>query len=410
VWCVDEFPFMDMGVLDARVNLNTNPFHQFIGLGNAPSEGDPMYLDSTPFGDKYPDGWASVNKDVDKQWPTQRGHCFYFNGADSPNYKKPREKGKGFPFPRIMNEDFRLAILQDAGGEDSPMYWKQFFGFPPTVDISDKVMTHKLLESNGAFREPEWVDSEKKILAGLDLGFRADGDPCVLHFGRTGREKESGRKILGVEPDGIPLVPSQNSKDAFEVQIGKKVIEECRRRGCADLALDVTGDGGILLQHIEREAREQGYKLNVLPVSFSGTAEDRIVIPGEKRTARDMFANMVAQIWGTFRLSIINQVIRGLGEYGQAKQQLCSRKMGTDDKKRMTIERKVDMKKRLRRSPDQADALCLLGHLALRHGLAGIEVKSAPKPFDPQKIIASGTQKQGRTFYGSEHRSVYGAH
>ena len=47
-WHYDEMPFMDIGVLDARVNLNTNPWSQCCGLGNAPSEGDPMYLDCTP--------------------------------------------------------------------------------------------------------------------------------------------------------------------------------------------------------------------------------------------------------------------------------------------------------------------------------------------------------------------------
>lgn len=403
VWCVDEFPFMDMGVLDARVNLNTNPFHQFIGLGNAPTEGDPMYIDSTPFGKKYPAGWASVNKDVDKSWPTQKGFCQYFNGADSPNFKVAPGV-RSFPFPRIMNENFRRAILQDAGGEDTPMYWKQFYGFPPTVDISDKVFSHKLLENNGVFTQPEWVDGEKKIVAGLDLGFRMDGDPVVIHFGRLGKNTAS-RKVLGLEPDGIHLVPSQSSTEAFEPQIAKKVVEECRKRDCHDLCLDVTGDGGILLQHIEREAREQSYALSVTPVSFMGSADDRVVIPGEKRTAREMFQNKVAQIWGQGRVCVINKVIFGLGEHSKCKHEMCERKMGSDDKKRMTVEPKREMKKRLRHSPDRADAGMLCCFCGLANGLAGLEVKSAPKPFDPQKIIAPGQRK---TMYGGTHRSVYG--
>jgi len=382
IWVCDEFPFMDIGILDGRVNLNTaGLFSQFIGLGNAPTEGDPMYLDAAPYGDKYPDGWRSVDKDRDKSWPTRTGVCLYFDGAKSPNYKVP--PGTKFPFPRMMNEDMRKELLIDSGGEDTPMYWKQFHGFPPTVDISDKVLTYKLLERNGAFGEPLWRDAQKKILAGLDLGFRAEGDPCVIDFGRLGVNTD-GRTILCCSEDGIALTPKQGSADAFEVQIAKRVIEECRLRDCHDLALDVTGDGGISLQHIEREAREQKYELRVTPVSFSGSASDRIVIPGEKRTGKEMFQNKVCELWGLMRLCVLNQVIVGMKNGSNAVTQMCARKMGSDEKKRMTIEPKKEMKKRLRRSPDHADARALLISLALTHGLSGMVV-AAPvrKPLVP---------------------------
>lgn len=399
IWVYDEFGFMDSGILDGRINLNTNQFSQCIGLGNAPNEGDIMHMDCEPQGSKFPDGWRSIDKDVDESWPTRAGRCFYFNGAKSPNFQISGDEPT--LFEGIMDEKFRVKVLKDSGGEDSPYYWKQFFGFPPGVDISDKVVTHKLLEQHSALQQPIWVDATQKVLAGLDLGFRADGDPCVIHFGRIGRDTRA-KTIIGLEPDGIPLVPSQRDKSPFETQIAKRVIEECRKRDCHDLALDVTGDGGILLQHIEREARTQGYKLDVTPISFSGTAEDRIVIPGEKRTARDTFQNMVAQIWGTFRLCVINGVVRGLGEFSKAKQQICERKMGTDDRKRMTVEQKKEMKKRIRRSPDQGDACCLLTHLALRHGLSGAEMTAAAgtRPRSPREALEQATGGTGGRYQG----------
>lgn len=406
IWHCDEMPFMDAGVLDARVNLSTNPFNQFIGLGNAPEEGDPMYIDATPFGEKYPDGWRSVNKDTDKSWPTATGLCLYFNGETSPNFSA---LDNFVPFPKLMKEEFRARIERRAGGQDTPMYWKQFYGFPPMVDISDKVVTHKLLESHGVFEPAVWADTQKKVLAGLDLGFRADGDPCVLHFGKVGKNMQA-RIVLESEPDGIPLVPKQGAKEAFEAQIAKQVIAECRKRDCHDLALDVTGDGGILMQHIEREAREQGYTLNVLPVSFSGTAEDRIVVPGEKRTAKQMFSNMVAQLWVSVRVSVLNRVLLGLGAHGKCVGQLCSRRMGTDEKKRQSVEKKSDMKKRIRRSPDHADAYALLHHLALRHGLSGLAVVVAKKPFNPDEILRAAALGSGRSGAGryQSHKTIYG--
>lgn len=398
IWVCDEFPFMDIGILDGRVNLNTaGLFSQFIGLGNAPEEGDPMYLDAAPFGDKYPDGWRSVTKE-DKSWPTRTGICLYFNGEKSPNYKVA--PGVKFPFPRMMNEAMRLELLKDSGGEDTPMYWKQFHGFPPSVEISDKVLTYKLLERNGAFLDPLWQNAQKTILAGLDLGFRAEGDPCVIDFGRLGVNTE-GRTILACSEDGIALTPKQGSKDAFEVQIAKRVIEECRLRDCHDLALDVTGDGGILLQHIEREAREQGYKLVVTPVSFSGSASDKRVIPNDTRMGKEIFANRVCELWGQMRLCVLNQVVVGMKSNSNAVNQMCARKMGSDDKKRMTIEPKKEMKKRLRRSPDHADARALLVFLALQHGLSGMAVVAQPpKPLAERVERASRYAEHGGGRYG----------
>jgi len=401
-WICDELPFMDIGVLQARVNLNTNPFNQFIGLGNAPEEGDPMYLDATPFGDKFPDGWRSVDKDTHQSWPTEKGLCLYFNGSTSPNFKA---HDSTIPFPKLMNECFRQQIHSDAGGEDSPMYWKQFYGFPPTVDISDKVLTHKLLETNGAFTEPLWIDIQQKVIAGLDLGFRADGDPSVIHFGKIGKSPNA-RTNLCVEPDGIPLTPRQGSKEAFEAQIAKQVLEQCQKRACHDIAADVTGDGGLLVQAIEREARERKFTLNVLAVSFSGTPEDRVIIPGEKRTAKQMFDRMVAQLWVSLRVSVLNKVVFGMAPRSKSVEQLCARRMGTDEKKRQTVEKKAEMKKRIRRSPDFADATVLLHHLALRHGLSGLEIAKPKEPFDAMKFI----QKQpGPQRYQAQHRAGYGA-
>lgn len=79
--------------------------------------------------------------------------------------------------------------------------------------------------------------------------------------------------------------------------------------------------------------------------------------------------------------------------------------MGTDEKKRMTIEKKSDMKLRIRRSPDHADAAVLLFWLATRNGLAGYAPKVATKPFNPDEYI-NKTQVKGK--YGTPQKSVYG--
>lgn len=404
VWQCDEMAFMDLGVLDARVNLFSNAtdgnFAQFLGIGNAPSEGDPLYIDAEPYGEKYPDGWRSVDKDIDEWWTTRTGICLYFNGDRSPNMLAP--EGKRPPFPRIMDRGARAEILKMAGGEDTPIYWRQLYGFPPTVDIPDKILTWKLLQSNGAFEQPLWDGSPLMTVAGLDLGFREGGDPCVICFSQVGRDTH-GRKIASFEKDAIPLVPSQKSKEAFEKQIAGLVVKACRDRDCHALALDVSGDGGLLLQAIEREAREQKYRLDVTPVSFSGTADDSVTIPGEKRTAKEMYDRKVTQLWAGFRVCVQNKVIRGLHEQSKVVRELCGRKFSTDEKKRWAIEKKSDYAKRLKHSPDYGDAACLNAFLALKHGLSGMEASAEARVAEKKLERAAARPR----YSGHAQRSLY---
>lgn len=401
IWHCDEAPFMDLGILDARVNLFSNPFAQTILAGNAPSEGDPLYLDAEPYGKDFPDGWRSVDKDVHTGWPTKTGFCLYFNGAKSPNMRL--ERGATPTFPRIMDWSNHDRILKAAGGEDTPMFWKQFYGFPPTADVPDKILTWKLLQANGAFDQPLWNGTPLKVVAGLDLGFRKGGDPCVICFSQVGQDTR-GRRIAAFEKDGIALIPSQKSKDAFEPQIAAMVVKSCRERGCHDLALDVSADGGLLLQAIERQARTEKYTLNVLPVSFSGTADNSVVIPGEKRTAQEMYDRKVTQLWAGFRVCVQNGVIRGLHEHSKVVRELCGRKFDTDEKKRWLIEKKSDYAKRLKHSPDFGDAACLNVFLALKHGLSGMELSSAAKDaLQREKMTAAAPR-----YSGHGQRALYG--
>jgi hypothetical protein len=407
-WCADEMPHMDAGVLSGRVNLFSNMagdgWAQFIGIGNGPIPGDPMFIDAEP---DEPGGWKWVNRDEHWKWKTRSGVCLYFNGAKSPNMEvAPGEKP---PFKKIMDWQARSEILKICwNDENTPEFFIQFYGFPPSVEVPDTVLTTQFMETHHAFEKPEWTGEKRKIIAGLDLGFRKDGDPCVIHFGKVGKAM-NGKTILGAESDGIPLNPSQKTNEPFEAQISKRVIQECRERDCHDLALDVTGDGGILLQAIEREAREQGYNLKCLAVSFSGIAEDKVVIPGEKRIAREMFDRMVSQLWATCRVCVGNDVVRGLDDRGFATKQLCGRKFSTDEKKRFSVESKREMKKRIKRSPDQGDAFALLMHLALRHGVSGKDVPQPAKPKSWDELIKSNGEPSA-SYSGHSEKRNYIAH
>jgi hypothetical protein len=400
IWGCDEAGFMDAGILDARVNLFSNPFAQFIYVGNGPVEGDPIYIDGEPHGVEFPDGWRSVDPDVHFHWPSRTGHVLYFDGRKSPNMQLPL--GAKPIFPGMMDREKMAEIEQAAGGEDTPIYWRQVVGLSPGVDIPDKLITHKLLESNRAFEAALWAGTPLTVVAGLDVGFRMDGDPCSIDFCKVGKEVD-GRTVAEFERDAVLLIPSVKSKDAFEPQIAKRVIEECKRRNCHYLSMDITGDGGILLQHIERTAREEKYTLTVIPISFSGAADDSVVIPDQKKKASEAFANKMSQIWGQFRVCVINKTARGCDPLSSAVRQLVGRKFVTDDRKRFLVEQKKEYKKRLKRSPDQADARTLAMFSAIKHGLSGMDTGRG-RATAPQEERATAQPR-----YASHgHRQLYG--
>jgi hypothetical protein len=401
LWACDEENFMDIGILPGRVNMFSNAkpgsLVQFIGIGNAPNEGSPLYIDAEPTGAKFPDGYRSVNIEVDEEWPTRTGVCLYFNGNKSPNFRALDQKKPPFPF--LMNAFSKAEIRNAAMGEETNIFWSQFYGFPPSVEVPDKVLTHKLLESNGAFEKCEWGGSPTKWLGGLDCGFRKDGDPTVLDFARIGKDVKGNTVMDWESKDGMAILPVQNSKDAFEKQMAIRVIDKLIKKDCHDLAIDIMGEGGMTATAIKDEALKRGWKLNLVPISSMGSPDDKIVVPGDKRMASEVFDRKVSQIWMSMRVAVGKGLIRGMGPHTKAVQQLCERKFITDQRKRFAIEKKEDMKKRLRRSPDFGDSRCYTLFLGLSHGLA-----LAPKA---QAVVLPPTREE-RDASGGNRYSGHG--
>lgn len=397
IWVADELSFMDAGVLMARLNLRANPFFQFIGISNKPREGDPMYQDAEPKGAKYPFGWRSVNPDVDDAWTTQAGCCYYFDGERSPNMKVPA--GKPAPFPGLMTEAMRADIEADSGGTDSIGYWTQVRGFPQSGEVQDTVLNGNLIESRECHHDPIWGMEQPVCIAGLDLGFRADGDPCVADFGLLGRDT-SGSIILAHEKETVQLRTSMASKLSFEEQIAEHLIQECKTRNCHEIEIDISADGGIIAQAIDQKARALNYKLQLHLCSFMGRPDDNVYfeVGGKRKPATELFDRKVSQLWYSYRFNVQNSAIRGLNVASRAVKQLCQRKVWQDDRKRWCVERKTDMKKRIKRSCDDGDARVLCANLAVRKGLKG----SGRRPVESRNVRQQDAKPASRP-YGSRH-------
>lgn len=381
-WLVDEFPFMPVGILTGRLNVMANPFWQFVGLGNMPNEGDPMYQDAEPV-----NGWDSVDPDTCEGWETRSGGwCEYLDGEKTPN----KQVSDRVLFRGLMTEENLEDIARSSGGVDTAGYWKQARGFPKRGMVQDTVVTRELLVQYKADQKPVWGGGKMEVIAGLDLGFREDGDPCVLQFAKMGSELD-GRSILALDPDTVKLFVKVGTSIPFETQIATSAVEELMKRNCHNLELDISGEGGIISQRIAERAREINYPLTIYPTSFAGAPDENVRFKqGDKMVeAKELFDRKVTQLWMSFRLAVQYGRIRGMNLESRAARQLRMRRVIQDEKKRMSIETKKLMKKRLKHSPDDADACVLCVSLALRMGLPS-------EPHDSRKDYTQKVQEERR--------------
>jgi len=372
-WVSDEYAHMDgAAIQEGRRNLMFNPFFWFAACSNKPNEGDPMYLEAEPDPAKFPQGWDTPGLDQLESWPTKGGGiCMYFDGEKSPNLQVEGPP----PFPLLTTRESINDIIADEGGTDGPSYWRWIRAFPKKGDIQDKVLTSELLIAYGATEEVVWRGDGWTTLAGLDLGFRKDGDPSVADFGRLGFDYE-GRKVLSVEADAVTLVPKMSDPGPHEDKIARRFLEECQKRQCHSVALDISGDGGITALSIRKLSTELKFELEIVPVSFSGAASDDIYdIAGVKKEGRFAFDRRVSELWYSLRLIVQDRSIRGMVLNSKAVNELCQRRVIQDEKKRWVVEKKEDMKKRSKRSPDNGDARVLLVYNARKKGLEKGTVK-----------------------------------
>lgn len=410
IWLKDEAQLMTNNTELAEANLMTNPFCQIIDIGNAPREGTQFYEAAMPFGEGFEEGYRSIDTETVDGWPTQSGYCEWFDGEKSPNLAY---EGKG-PWRGIISRESIAQIESRCGGQDTPGYWIQVRGFPHSADIRDTVLTKSLISSNHADQQAVWASMgmAPRYIGGGDLGFREEGDPCVAHFGKLGA-CEDGVVRLEVEPHTVMVTPSSQSALPFEDQIALGFIRECDARGCTSFQLDITGDGGIIFGRCQFYARG---RINFIAKSFGGSPDDSIFSTDEQGRplkASDLFDRMVTQLWYGFRMMVQSGLIRGMSLQSKSTTQLCARKVIHQNKeKKSSVETKREMKKRLKRSPDDADATVNLGDLARKSGLeltaVAAPVVERQDEFEVKEKVPTYQQKGfGRAGYTAGNKRSY---
>lgn len=353
---VDEMQTVNEAIVKACVNLQSGAARfQFIGLGNATSELDPHGQMSEPL-----EGWDSITPESTK-WQTKRGICIHLDGLDSPNIRAGEDK-----FPGLLRKRDIEETIRDYG-EDSPEFWQQRRGFWAPQGVTRTVLSTTMITKFRAREKAIW-SSGFKMGAGLDPAFEG-GDRCILRFAKCGEfsgtapieEPGTFRPIterkgtVGIElGERVHIKVSATSEEPIHYQIVRQVKDECEKRGVGPemFALDSTGEGGGLAAIFQRE-----WSPLITLIEFGGRASEMPVSKHNKKPSSQEYLNAVTELWYGFRVLLQNGQIRGLDN--ETAIEFCSRLYVMKGNMKQ-VETKTEMKKRTKKSPDDADGVVVV--------------------------------------------------
>lgn len=350
---VDELSDVSWAIIDALTNLFTaKQKAQFAGISNAS-----LIFDSHGKMCEPEQGWNSVTVESIR-WETKRGGvALHFDGFKCENVLKSE---KIYPF-LLTQEDIDKTTREH--GANSPQMWRMRRGFWCPEGTTKTVLNDAIIRKFLTMEKAVWRDSTT-VWAGLDPAFEG-GDRCVLRFGKIGK---STGDIDTLELGDIVTIKTDvtKTKDPLHFQIARQVKEECEKREVdpKHFGMDVTGEGGGLASII---ANEWGHGFH--QVEFGGRPSDLPVSEINSKLCSKEYKNKVTELWYSFRQLVTSGQVRGLD--AETAVEFCNRLYTVDEK--TWVEPKLNMKARPGgRSPDNADAVCVLADTIRHRGDLGI--------------------------------------
>lgn len=371
----DEFSDLGMCVFTAMVgNLSSTPGFKGIGMANPGSKLTPFGKFVTPKA-----GWNSLSVGMER-WETNYGICLSFDAHSSPRILTPEletilDNGDEVHARyNWMPSAGYIAQAKIAFGTDSVEYWAQIRGmFCPTGMERTVWSETELLNALAPVSETEWdFGTHRTFAAALDPGFVTGGDRAPIVWGEAGLIKgkkvvnilgfkvvaESGAKVLSDDGDEVDITVSENVIQQFR--------EHCQYHAIAPrcAGFDGTGGGVVFGQWLHTKWSHAVHAIN-----FGGKPAER---RADSLNEETIYKNRVTQLWVQPKALVREGQIRGIPL--EISEELCQRKWHEKNHSGSTacVEEKREMKKRTGKSPDLADAFCILIEVCILNGLLDV--------------------------------------
>jgi hypothetical protein len=359
----DEFNLLEGGILQAAYqNMTSNERMLFVGMANPDKLTDPFGRLCEP-----KEGWKSITED-DERWETKYGTCIRLNAEKSPRITDPENFGH---LGWMTGEEYLERIARERGGRKSAGYYRFAKAFWCPDGAANSVHNELELVNAGILNEdePAW-DEIPVTLSSLDESFSRDGDQSFAMVGRLG--KVQGKDHLHIVCETQLEEDSTNKEVPHTFQIARKWIRLCEDFGVKPgrAIMDNTG-GGTPFGHIV----DMEWSPAVQKVNFQAKASDRTVV---FRNEDCGFYNKNSEMWVQTKEYIRGGQITGLSR--ETLSELVERDYHAKEGRTIRVESKEEAKKRLKKSPDRADAFNMLVEKAITLGaFKSDEVKRVAK-------------------------------
>lgn len=376
---IDECSLIQMPVGDAIANLDANPDFKCVPIANPRDVSDQFAIICEPAADLG--GWdGGIDQQLfSKTFRTKRAHGVVCQrvGTDSPNLD-----GKlGIP---LLTQEF-IDRQVSFYTEQSLQYTMMCLGIMPRGQGLKRVLTRQTIDQHRANTPPIWLNSNRRKLAALDAAFGGvGGDRCMLKFGEFGDEMNQGMvqsdgtfnadgiisqpgadrdrsKILAITETMIVPIDRKIQKEP-EDQIAEFCMNECIKRGIPPECFFF--DSGMRAKLVQSFMRIWSAKVQA--VDSGGKPTDRPVSYDINTPCDKHYRKFITEMWYSVRYVVLANQMRGMtaGEV----EEFSSREWGLVGANLIEVEPKEAMKKKLGRSPDEADAVALLVEGARRMG------------------------------------------
>lgn len=376
----DELSDLAHGILSAISNLKSNMWWHAVGAANPRHKLDPFSIFVEP-----EDGYESITVDSSR-WKTRRGGiCLHFDDMKNPNYlqymeyvrdsefgKNVREDGSHKPYTRkwpIKGGD-KIAEEVRNGDMTSPEFWRNFRGFWSPVGSEATIYTDEDIKASGGDRRfTNWLLTRPKIRAcGVDSAFSSGGDSTIAVVGDLGYCAERRTMVVDIIAVEELTINAADKTKTPTRQVGEKIRDIISKYQVPipDLGFDSTN-----IPAADSLAEVLGSN-DFFRINFSGAATSTPVSELDPTPASDKYGSRVTELWFFGKELLRHRQLYGITD--ELALELIVRKYDTGRAgtvSRLTAESKKEMKKRTGgRSPDKADAMCiLLDVFRQRHGL-----------------------------------------
>ena len=324
-----------------------------VGAGNPSSIFDPHGKFCEPI-----KGWMSVDEET-PNWKIKvagiEGLALRFDSEkDNPN-QQSFDKGKGLRYPFLPKPN-DVAVAKKELGELNPQFWRKFRGFWPPADADDcTIVSDILLARHGALDKPIW-DGTPKDIAGIDPSYTEGGDRFVFSHMKWGK-LISGKWAIALEKQYV-LNRRAGSQEDFQYEMIQQIHNLSVKLGIPNQWMGVDASAGGIFWSIGERELLKGWHA----VSFAGAASDlpvsaqyamRNEATGKPQVGKELFHNMSSELCFVSRYFLECEQLKGVTP--DLAWEMTQRKYVRRTRK-IIIESKTDMKKRIGKSPDLFDS------------------------------------------------------